>query len=308
MLTIRSAFVDNAMVGIDSMIRLNFVTSASDMQSFATWPNQTDIVNTSILIQDSDLNVGAIYAGMRVIAPPGVTNNLPQFAPPYDVIAPNPMPPIGDFTIAPPQTSFNERSYYVADSSIWDPHMLDHVCGYYEYDPACWLYAVLNSRISNGPISYGDLRQITIDSLDNKLFDSGHGVTIETTTPLLLSSPNAFFLLKDRFAAAVLANPTPQRISLLGELLAYDGKFIGGSTGNELNSPNVQDMWFLSNTWVANVMLAILGPVIPSVVSPGPLPWSSYFFFLSFLIRLLANPCENPIFYTGYPGYNDPAT
>lgn len=77
---------------------------------------------------------------------------------------------------------------------------------------------------------------------DTRLLADKHAITLDppdTGTAPLSAQSDVFLLLRDRFFAAVNANPTPQRLALISMLASYDGSFIGGSIENRINSLNV---------------------------------------------------------------------
>lgn len=292
-LVAHSVNVNNAMVGMDPIIQLLFLKSFQEWQQFPLLKNQTDIVSYNVLFHDTQSNIGAILASNSVIPPEGVNGKLPQVA---DIYTPflyeNPIRPITEFIVTLPSISINQREYYLDWNGAWNSVPLDLSAPFYEYSRVWWIYHQLERYEK---LTYYDLRDLMIKISDTKLLATGRGDVDELGDERLVAQSDAFLLLRERFAEAIHNNPTPLCLSLLSELLAYDGSFIGGDINNRLTSMNIPD------TWLCQCILNFIGPAAPLVINQGSVPWDVLFF----AVPLLINPCNNPIFYTGYPGYNN---
>lgn len=284
--------------------RLALAQNFSEILSYI--PAETaDIFGNVVIFHDGTGNIGAIHMGVRTRLPDIVNRKLPQVDSSIaSLLIDNPIVPIEQYEVIQPASTINDQPYYAYWNGAFFPVQETYIYNSYEYNRVNWIYLLLDRY---GSLRYEDLRELLILMGDSKLMQSGNAMENE---PLPVSTLNnqtdAFVIMRDCLYEKVLRVPTPQRLQLLQLLQEYDGRWIGGTLENTVTSLDVLDRWMLANTWIANMIQNILGPLYPNLLVPPTVPWMAVPLalipaFTSLLIRILCNPCNNPIFYPFYP-------
>lgn len=277
----------------------------NDVKSYLDNPQVADIFGMIYTYHDSDGNTGAIHMGARTTLPETVNRKLPQVdASIAPFLVNNPIVPITDYKVSKPAASFNERPFYTYWNGSFFPVQDTNIYDSFEYQRVCWLYNLINRYTS---LTYDQLKELITLASDSKLLQSGNSMVGEPNpTNTLNNSADAFVIMKDVLFAKILASPSTQRLSILNMLLGYDGRWIGG-TSNVVSGRNVLDEWMLANSWIAQIIKNVFGNILPaSMFLDLALPWVSVHAIhltpiISLLIRILHNPCNNPIYYGAYP-------
>lgn len=305
----RSAYIGRDIRYLDVFYQLSVLTGIDDFIALANSPDQTDLGFVTFTFSDNQCNIGGLNSGIRSHIPASfnVNRKLPQLAAPYIGATGinNPIVPISSYVFTPSEFTLNQEPLHAFWNNAWEAFQDTNIYLQYEYSRVSWIYRILDRY---GQISYQQLPEILALLGDSRIFTLGLAMVGESASnpTNVNNSTDGFFLVQERFLSILRNAPTtPARAEGLALLENYDGRWIGGDLENIVTSPNVLDEWMLANTWMAIAQNLVLAPFLgvqPSgLLLPRIVPWRGDIAAFPMFVRIVSNPCNNPIFFAGYP-------
>lgn len=308
MLTLRSAFFDRQLEGLNIEGVLPFIRSVKDfVERGLKIGVVSDIVGFQGQVADSNGDIGAYQATAWTELPPEYDRRLPQGIP-QNPMAPNSAYEAG---IRPPQHDVNgAQGFYNGWNSLFrqfDPGSGDTLGGGGPgLNRSYWLYNYLQNT---DKISFDGLKYLTvIEAVANSItaFNSSLNEYADLFTPLF----------KKRFIRAIenLDDPTPDQLRAIKMLKSYQGQWFSGSELNIISTTDVSDRFILASTWLLCFASKVLNPYVAGTVyevgqsTPlDPLPtmnpenvYNSLLSQGNLLARILGTNYDNTVFYDGW--------
>ncbi len=261
MLTLRSAFMDRSLQGLNIIGLLPSINSVPEFFSEALkFSNCSDIVGFEGQCADCDGNFGAFQSTVWTKLPSTYDRRLPQGIP-------FPAPPNSVYEAKasarkPMMDINNAQGYYSGWNNLFKQFAegsADTITGL-PLSRAYWLVDYLETFDT---ISFDDLAGFTFrEALGNSI------VAFEDTKPTAfadLFTP----LFKDLFFAAVNnqeGGPTTEQAQALALLTDYIGNWFDGTETEVITTTNVADEFILASAWLLNVAAEILNPYLNNTI------------------------------------------
>lgn len=275
---------------------LNFIKNAVEDISFNSTMN-----GYHVLYADTEGNIAAFNTAGWVSLPLTVDRRIP-----LGVV--QPVPPISAYQKKAGQVDINNKQGYYSDwntlfreDNVWSGKFTLY---YGELQRLFWINEYVNSK---KVLTFEDVEKIS-QWVARANLSTGNSINFEGQDLPIGYADFYDYLLRPFFTEAVLANPTPERLTAIDILKCYKGFFIDGDKDHLVHSTDVSDKWILSNIWLLFVLHELLGPYSNTgptgleVINPLPADYGAV--YPDFIPGVTSGGARYPTFLSLLPGIN----
>jgi hypothetical protein len=268
MLTLRSAFIERMLQGLNIIGDLPFIKSVPQFFSRClAFDHSSDMIGFEGECADCKGNFGAYQATDWIQLPDIYDRRLPQ-----GIIIPPPPNNIYKLSASARNPMYdinNKQGYYVGWNNPFKQFAegsADTTTGI-SLSRVYWLTDYIEDILERKrKISYDDLEKLTFRQ-----------AVANSVTPFINDRPTAFAdlftpLFKERFFDAIIPPHNNNQILALQLLGDFDGRWFDGDENTVINTHDVSDRFILASAWLLNVAAEILNPKLEGTifeVDPG---------------------------------------